>query len=89
MQGQLELWGGEKCAAVTEVTQTPRIKIFHFFLLGGNMEELLEEMYPKLLKVALQQGCRRVTGVGREGWGRVLSEKGFEKGGTMMYRDLF
>jgi hypothetical protein len=69
--GTLQFWPGRSSAIVTEILQTPRKRILHFFLAGGNLAEL-ETMLPSILEWGKLQGCDFATLVGRKGWERTF-----------------
>lgn len=76
--GTLQFWPGNGAAVVTEILETPRKKILHFFLAGGNLTAL-ERMVPDILAWGREQGCDFTTLVGRKGWERTfISRLGFE-----------
>lgn len=87
MSGKLLLWSGQKSAIVTEFVEydTKKMKSLNWFLVGGDMDELLT-MKPKIEEWAKAQGCKRVTCAGRKGWERVLSDYRF--GCVYLYKDL-
>ena len=85
IKGELKLWRGERSAVVTEFVLYPRLKALGFFLIGGDLEELLNDLEPKICAYALKNGCSRVQGGGRKGWERVLDYK-FD--GVFMHKDL-
>jgi hypothetical protein len=85
MKGQLKLWRSQNSAVVTEFIEYPRMKVLGFFLIGGDLDELLNELEPTICAFAAANGCKRVQGGGRKGWERVLN---YEYGGTHMYKDL-
>ena len=76
--GKMQLWPGEKCAAVTEVQEFPRAKFFNVFLAGGDLEEI-KAMVPSFQSFGRYLGCTKVTATGREGWARALKSQGWEK----------
>jgi hypothetical protein len=69
--GTLQFWPGRSSAVVTEILDTPRKKILHFFLAGGTLSEL-ETMLPSILDWGKAQGCTKTTLVGRKGWERTF-----------------
>ena len=57
----------------------------HFWLIGGNLGELLK-VEPLTLQWAKSLGCQRATARGRKGWARVL--QGWEDAGTFYVKEL-
>lgn len=75
--GDYQFWPGRKCAVVTEILSSPRLKILNFWLLGGDLRELLV-MRPQIEAWALSQGCGRAMGGGvSRAWTRVLAKAGY------------
>lgn len=64
-----QLWYGNTSFIVTEIVETPQLRIMHFFLAAGNLDEL-EAMYPLIEEYAAFKGCVRLTMAGRPGWER-------------------
>lgn len=76
--GTLQFWPGRASAVITEVVQTPRQKILHFFLAGGNLADM-ERMLPGLREWGREQGCTKMTLTGRKGWERTfLAREGWK-----------
>lgn len=84
---RFQFWPGRNCAAVTEVIDYPRLRALNFWLLGGDLDELLNEMEPRIWAIAKQLGCRRKFGVGRKGFERVLKSKGYRPMWTYFAKD--
>lgn len=84
--GKLTLWKTDKAACVTEFSQYPQMKILNVFIGGGDLEELIRIRDDLLVPFAEAHGCKRITGVGRPGWSRVLP--GYTNGGISMYKDI-
>jgi len=77
-EGRLQFWPGEKCACVTEIIEYPRLKALNFFLIGGDLSELLQKMEPAVIAWAKAAGCTRVASTGRKGWSKALKPLGYE-----------
>ena len=73
--GRFEFWPGKNSAVVTEIYVYPKKKVFHIFLAGGKMEELLE-MWDSIEVYAKVVGCTSLSVSGRKGWMRVLESRG-------------
>ena len=71
--GQHQFWAGKRSAIVTEIVVSPRRWSLHFWLAGGDLEEILE-MKPLIEAWGKAAGCSRVTISGRIGWERVLKD---------------
>lgn len=86
--GKLQFWPGDKCAIVTEIEQYPLMKSCHFFLAGGDLQEL-EQMTPRIEAWAKGQGCKRMTLAGRRGWERTfLAGDGYKPRWYVMAKEL-
>lgn len=88
LSGHFQLWAGKQSAVVTEITQYPRLKNLHFFLAGGNLDELAL-MRPGIEAWGKSIGCTRVTLAGRKGWARsFLADSGYEPKWVVMAKEL-
>ncbi len=87
--GKLQLWPGVHSAVLTEILDTPRQRELHFFLAGGNLDEI-KSGYPHVLSWARSVGCTRATFVGRPGWLRTFltREEGWTAPTINMQKDL-
>lgn len=86
--GDFHLWAGQRCAVVTEIIDAPRLKTLNFWLLGGDLRELLH-MRPVIEHWAREHGCGRVIGGGVHGaWARVLKSAGYRPRWTIFSKDL-
>lgn len=81
--GHMQLWVGDKGAAVTQILNFPRKKILHVFLAGGDLEQVLD-FVPSFMTWGELQGCSKITMSGRKGWGRVLPKSGWRETGVIM-----
>lgn len=71
--GEMQFWPGERCALVTELMRYPRLLACNYFLVGGDMSEIVA-MQPSVEAWARSQGCERMQCAGRFGWRRVLKD---------------
>lgn len=72
--GTLQYWPGLSSAIITEIIDTPKKRLLHFFLAGGNLAEL-EVMWPLIREWGKSQGCTSASLVGRRGWERTFLAK--------------
>jgi hypothetical protein len=79
--GRAGLLPGQKSAAVIRVQ-----KVFHTWLAGGDLSELLH-MEEIATGWARDQGCERMTLIGRKGWARVLASRGYVRD-ELLVKDL-
>lgn len=77
LRGEAHFWPGRRAAIVTEFSDFPRLKALHFWLCGGDMHELLDEMRPAVEAWGCLNNCTRFTTCGRPGWARVLKGAGY------------
>jgi hypothetical protein len=62
-----------KSAAICRLVQFPTgLKSLHIWLVGGNLNDIKTELYPRLEQWAKKAGCHRMQAVGRKGWIRAL-----------------
>lgn len=71
---EMQLWSGENGCAVTMITVYPRKKIFHIFLAGGNLDQILD-FEESMIEFGRNNGCTALTLTGRVGWSKVLKER--------------
>jgi hypothetical protein len=86
--GQARFFPGRNCAGVFEIYTFPRLKRLHLWLVGGDMDELLNEILPLAIQWGIEEGCSQVTTAGRKGWTRVMAAHGFEPVAHICMRDL-
>ncbi len=75
--GQAQFWPGERSAVVTEINRFPKLTSLHFWLCGGDLSELINDMRPAIEAFGREVGCTRFTTAGREGWQRVMARHGY------------
>jgi len=85
LDGKADLWPGEKSAIVTEIITYPLGKCLHFWLAGGDLDELMK-MEPGIAEWGKRQGCVASSISGRRGWVRKLD--GYREAASVMYRRL-
>ena len=85
----LQLWPGIDSAVLTQIMDYPRQRALHFFLAGGNLDEL-KRLHPIILKWGIEHGCTRATFAGRRGWERTFltREEGWTVSSINMEKDL-
>jgi hypothetical protein len=86
--GERQFWPGKQSAIVTELARHPRMSVLHFWLAGGDLQEL-ETMVGPIERWAKEQGCTRITLAGRRGWARTfMRDAGYEPRWAVMAKDL-
>ena len=87
-QGQFQLWPGKNSVVVTEIIVYPQLKDLHYFLAGGDLDEL-RLMRPIIESWGKEIGCSRVSLAGRKGWERTfLKSEGYEPKWFILCKDL-
>ena len=88
MSNRFQLWPGQSSAVVTEIIVYPQLKDLHFFLAGGDLDEL-KHMRPHIEAWGKSVGCTRVTLAGRKGWERTfLKDEGYEPQWFILSKEL-
>ena len=89
LTGRMQLWAGEKGCGITEVVFFPRKKSLHAFLLGGDLQQILD-FEESMAEFGRANGCSTMTGAGRPGWDRVMSRigHGWERAHVVIERPL-
>lgn len=86
--GEAQLWRAPGAVIVTEIKQTPRRKVVHFWLATGDMRAVLD-LHKMILAWAQEEhGCDLATLSGRRGWVRALRDEGWDEATTVMAREL-
>jgi hypothetical protein len=86
--GTYRFFAMPNCAAVVRIVEYPRARCLNYFLVGGDLKELMEKMEPHITAWAKTQGCTLATLVGREGWLRTLMPLGYKKSWSAAYKDI-
>jgi len=86
-RGDMQLWPGRRSVIVTELVQYPRLRAARVFAGAGDLDEL-RGMETAVAEWARAQGCERVEGFGRVGWGRALRGMGYDETRVFAWRRL-
>jgi hypothetical protein len=87
-KGRFQLWPADDSVVVTEIIVYPRLKNLHFFLAGGDLDEL-RLMRPLIESWGRDMGCTRVSLAGREGWAKTfLRDEGYRPKWFVLSKDL-
>jgi hypothetical protein len=85
---RLQLWPAKNSVVLTEVIDYPRLKNLHYFLAGGDLDEL-SRMRPLIESWGKSIGCTRVTLAGRRGWAKTfLKDEGYSPQWSVLAKDL-
>ena len=86
--GRFQLWPADDSVVVTEIIVYPRLKNLHFFLAGGDLDEL-RLMRPLIEQWGKSMGCTRVSLAGRQGWAKTfLRDEGYKPKWFVLSKDL-
>jgi len=85
---RFQLWPNANSAVITEIIVYPRLKDLHFFLAGGDLDEL-KVMRSHIEGWGKSVGCTRVTLAGRKGWERTfLKDEGYKPEWFILSKEL-
>lgn len=84
--GEAHFWPGERSAVVTTFWHYPGRKVLSYWLAGGDIDELLQDMQPVIEQWAREQGCTDIALAGRRGWARVMPD--FREAWTVLHKEL-
>lgn len=74
-RNEMVLWPGVTSALVTQMEETPRARVLHIALAGGNLDEL-EAMLPAVEAYGKHHFCTLLSLTGRRGWSRIPQMRG-------------
>jgi hypothetical protein len=87
-QNRLQLWPAKDSVVLTEIVVYPRLKNLHYFLAGGDLDEL-SRMRPLIESWGKSIGCTRVTLAGRRGWAKTfLKDEGYSPQWSVLAKEL-
>ena len=87
-QNKLQLWPALNSVVLTEIIVYPRLKNLHYFLAGGDLDEL-SRMRPMIESWGKSLGCTRVSLAGRRGWAKTfLKDEGYSPQWTVLAKEL-
>jgi hypothetical protein len=85
---RLQVWPATKSIVLTEIIVYPRLKNLHYFLAGGDLDEL-SRMRPMIESWGKSVGCTRVTLAGRRGWSKTfLQDEGYSPQWSVLAKEL-
>lgn len=87
VSGRMQFWPADNGCAVTEIIVFPRKKVFHIFLAGGEMNQIVD-MDESAKHFAQAQGCSDMTIAGRKGWARVLKKNEWTEAFTTLTKEI-
>ena len=87
-KNQLQVWPATQSIVLTEIIVYPRLKNLHYFLAGGDLDEL-SRMRPMIESWGKSLGCTRVSLAGRRGWAKTfLQDEGYSPQWTVLAKTL-
>lgn len=87
-KNQLQVWPATQSIVLTEIIVYPRLKNLHYFLAGGDLDEL-SRMRPMIESWGKSLGCTRVSLAGRRGWANTfLKDEGYSPQWTVLAKQL-
>lgn len=87
MANNLQFYDFDDCFIIMEVILHPKLRSYHAFLTGGNMESILDKE-PMMMEIARVMNCTVLTAAGREGWQRVFKKRGWDFFCVTMYKEV-
>jgi hypothetical protein len=88
IQNKLQVWPATQSVVLTEIIVYPRLKNLHYFLAGGDLDEL-SRMRPIIESWGKSIGCTRVSLAGRRGWAKTfLKDEGYSPQWTVLAKEL-
>jgi len=85
---RLQVWPAKESIVLTEIIVYPRLKNLHYFLAGGDLDEL-SRMRPIIESWGKSVGCTRVTLAGRRGWAKTfLQDEGYRPLWSVLAKEL-
>lgn len=85
--GEMQLWPAPDGCLVTQVSTFPKRKLLQVFLAGGDMDAVLA-LADQAEEWGRAQGCDAMMMMGRMGWQRVLTKRGWDAAFVTMERKL-
>lgn len=70
--GEAQIWEDGDALLVTEIVDKPRVRILHFWLATGELEQV-KALSDRVIVWGKKQGCKRATLAGRKGWVKALA----------------
>ena len=87
-KNKLQVWPATQSIVLTEIIVYPRLKNLHYFLAGGDLDEL-SRMRPMIESWGKSLGCTRVSLAGRRGWAKTfLKDEGYSPQWTVLAKTL-
>ena len=85
--GDAQYWEEGSAAIITELRETPNMRVLHFWLATGDLEDVIL-LSERIIEWGRYVGCQRATLAGRKGWEKVLARNGWSPELVLMGRDI-
>lgn len=86
--GTALMWNTDHSAIAGEVQRFPNALVLHCLCATGDMDEIINELAPQAEEWARRAGCSHVTVESREGWARVLKQRGYGAHTVTLVKEL-
>lgn len=83
---EAQLWTTARAVVVSQLVQEKEGLTLYYLAAGGNLEEMLEILEPKIEAWAVEQGCTQSLIHARPGWSKVM--KGYRTESIVMRKPL-
>ena len=86
---RLQFWPGKHSVVLTQIIDTPRKRVLHIVLAGGDAGAALHELrdlLPRIEAFAWDHDCDMVVAYGRPAWGRAVFNSAGYDSPTMEFR---
>jgi len=85
--GEAQAWENDGGLIVTEIHDTPRMRVLHFWLATGELDAVIRLSH-EAMRWGAGLGCKQATLAGRRGWEKVLAPEGWTPALVLMQREL-
>lgn len=86
--GNYMLWTGVNCAVVTEIAEYASRKVIVIVHGGGDKDEMIHVLEPRIAEFGAEQGCDLIAITGRKGWIREGEKHGYRLGFVTIVKEL-
>lgn len=87
LRNEVHFYPQDNSFVIMELHRYPQYKVYHCFLAGGDMAEIIA-VHPWMLANAKQLDCKYVSIAGRIGWERALKNHGWKKQFTVLRKEV-
>lgn len=87
--GLYQFFCSPRSAVITEIIHYPRKTVLNYFLIGGDLGELIQEIEPYVTRWGKEKhGCKKVVGIGRKGFERAFRGSGYTPCWSAITKDI-